>query len=376
MSIWRKIRSWIGLVIETVIVVFLSVFTLFMTLNPQFGGTPTFEQREGYEALDHYQDGAFMNLGGVTLEMDDIWGTIGELIEGNPNATPPQKLPVDFIDSLTIAHKENTLTRLTWFGHSAFLLEVEGKNILLDPMLGKVCAPAEFLGTPRYYDQLPIPVEELPHIDAVVISHDHYDHLDYPTIIKLKDKTDHFFVPLGVGAHLLAWDIPAEKITELNWWDESTYQGFTFACTPSQHFSGRGILDRAATLWASWVIKTPEHNIYFSGDGGYGPHFTEIGERYGPFDFAMMECGQYNKRWAPIHMTPEQTVQASIDVKTRLMMPIHWGAFTLALHDWDDPIKRVTAEANRLNVPIATPRIGEAIRLDQPGYPQSDWWKL
>jgi L-ascorbate metabolism protein UlaG (beta-lactamase superfamily) len=242
-------------------------------------------------------------------------------------------------------------------------------------MLGDTPAPHPWLGSKRYNPTLPLAIEKLPHLDAVVISHDHYDHLDYGSIVKLKDKVDRFYVPLGVAAHLVRWGVPSDSITELNWWEEQNVDGFTFICTPARHFSGRGLFDGFQTLWASWVIKTTNTSIYFSGDSGYGPHFKEIGEKYGPFDLTMLECGQYNERWTDIHMMPEETVQASVDLKSKLLMPIHWGAFTLALHSWADPVDRVTFTAHKLNIPITTPRLGEPVLLHQAEFPDDEWWK-
>ncbi len=220
-----------------------------------------------------------------------------------------------------------------------------------------------------------LPIEKLPYIDAVVLSHDHYDHLDYESIIKLKDKVGHFYVPLGVSAHLIEWGVDPDKITELDWWKEVNVEGFTFICTPARHFSGRSLFNGFTTLWASWIVRTENSNVFFSGDSGYGPHFKEIGKRYGPFDFVMLECGQYNELWKDIHMMPEQTVQAAIDLNGKLMMPIHWGAFTLAMHPWTDPIIRVTASAHERHVAITTPKIGEPVLLQQPVFPHSEWWK-
>jgi L-ascorbate metabolism protein UlaG (beta-lactamase superfamily) len=240
-------------------------------------------------------------------------------------------------------------------------------------MLGEVPAPHPWLGGKRFSKELPIEIEQLPQIAAILISHDHYDHLDYESIQKLKDKTGQFYVPLGVGAHFRAWGVPAEKIHELAWWEEINHENLLFAFAPARHFSGRGFT-RNNTLWGSWIIKGPKDNIYFSGDGGYADHFKTIGEKYGPFDFAMLECGQYNPNWAQIHMMPEETVQAAIDVKTKLMMPIHWGAFKLALHPWTDPIERVTKAAQARKMPIIAPKIGQAVYVGATPMAMENWW--
>ncbi len=241
-------------------------------------------------------------------------------------------------------------------------------------MFGAVPAPHPWLGKKRYSKELPIEVEKLPAIDLIIFSHDHYDHLDYGSIQKLKGKTKKFYVPLGVGNHLKKWGVQPSAIQELNWWDEVTYGDLVLAFTPARHFSGRGLTNRWSTLWGSWVIKGAQDNIYFSGDSGYGSHFKTIGDKYGPFDFAMLECGQYNERWSEIHMMPEETAQAAVDLNTKAMMPIHWAAFTLALHSWTDPVERVTVKARQLGMPIVVPKIGSSIQFNHIPDETFNWW--
>jgi L-ascorbate metabolism protein UlaG (beta-lactamase superfamily) len=275
---------------------------------------------------------------------------------------------------LEIVSHEPSITQLTWFGHSAFLLELDGKKILIDPMFGPSPSPIPIFAVKRYSKELPIAIEKLPFIDAVIFSHDHYDHLDYGSIQKLKNKVGQFYTPLGVGNHLIDWGVPEENVHQLNWWDKIMFGQIELVCTPARHFSGRGITDRNTTLWASWVIKGEKENIYFSGDGGYGPHFKKIGDQYGPFDISMMECGQYNLDWQAIHMMPEETAQAAVDLKSNLIMPIHWGAFTLAFHDWTDPVERLIKKADDLNISVATPKIGEPLILGNSTFPTEKWW--
>ncbi|MCB0283158.1 MAG: MBL fold metallo-hydrolase [Calditrichaeota bacterium] len=349
---------------------------LFVSFYPTFGASQPDVKIEKFYQTGHYRDGVFVNQIPTSLDMSfsKSLSILKDFASGTPHSKPEKPLPVIPVDSLTIASKNDSLLRLTWFGHSAFLLEIAGKNILLDPMFGDVPAPHPWLGSKRFTEGLPIEIEKLPFIDAVLFSHDHYDHLDYGSILKLKDKVGHFFVPLGVGAHLLKWGVDSARISEHDWWSEASFDNLKFVCTPARHFSGRGILDRNATLWASWVIQSVDHTIYFSGDSGYGPHFKEIGEKYGPFDFAMMECGQYDLRWENIHMLPEQTAQAAVDLQAKRMMPIHWGAFILALHPWKDPVERVTKKAQELNMAITVPQIGEQINLDNPQVIKMEWW--
>ncbi len=369
----KKIIKVIALTIAGIIALLLLVVTLFMNLSPQFGVGPDKKQKTAYAQLNHWKAGKFINQIPTVMDINYL-ELIGKLLESAPNRQPKRDIVVEKIDSLEIEEHESSITRLTWFGHSAFLLELDGKKILLDPMFGQASAPHPWLGPKRYSKELPIEIEKLPFIDAIIFSHDHYDHLDYGSIQKLKDKVGVFFVPLGVGNHLIKWGVPEEKVHELDWWDKIKFDQIELVSTPARHFSGRGFFDRSTTLWCSWVIKGENENIYFSGDSGYGSHFKEIGKKYGPFDISLMECGQYNKDWEAIHMMPEQTVQATIDLKSKLLVPIHWGAFTLAFHDWTDPAERVTKKAAELNVPVSTPKIGEAIIVGGVDYPKEKWW--
>ncbi len=351
--------------------------SLFIHLSPQFGASPTKSQIAVYEKSGHYLNGAFENEIPTSMEMGftTFMSVLADYIKGVPNSAPKSLLPVQQIDSMGIVNRPDSITRLTWFGHSAFLIEILGKNILIDPMFGSTPSPHPWLGRSRFTNGLPIEVEKLPYIDAVIFSHDHYDHLDYGSIQKLKHKVKKFYTPLGVGNHLAKWGVPKEIIHELNWWDEISHEDITLICTPARHFSGRSITDRFSTLWASWIIQGGGQNIYFSGDSGYGSHFKTIGDKYGPFDFAMMECGQYDERWHEIHMMPEETAAATVDLNVKTFMPIHWGAFVLALHTWKDPIERVTKKASQLGIPITTPRIGEPIILEHPDKPVARWWE-
>ncbi|WP_369700009.1 MBL fold metallo-hydrolase [Bacillus sp. AFS041924] len=327
---------------------------------------------ESFNALENYEKGKFINQVPTSMNMDlkTNISMIRDFVKKSPNRKPKNVIPME-----KIIYSKNKDTKITWFGHSALLIEIEGKTILIDPMFGNAPTPFPQFGGKRYSGGLPIEISELPKIDAVILSHDHYDHLDYGTIKKIKQKVDRFIVPLGVGSHLVSWGVPKETISEHNWWDEFMFEHLTLACTPARHFSGRSLTDRNSTLWCSWVIIGENNKIYFSGDSGYAPHFKEIGEKYGPFDLALMECGQYDKRWSAIHMLPEETVKAFIDVKGKVLVPIHFGAFTLAFHDWNDPIERAVKVAKENGVKYSTPKIGEAINLSTGEYPKSIWWK-
>ncbi len=360
----------------SIVVLLLVVGVLFLNLSPQFGGSPSKEQKEEFAKLAYYKDGKFSNLTPTDMDLStrEMIQMLPKFFKNDPNRSPQFDVPIELVDSLELVIPK-VPDRLVWFGHSAFLLQIDGKNILIDPMFGRVPSPIPFMGNPRYYDRLPIEVEKLPFIDLIVISHDHYDHLDYESIQKLKDKTKQFYVPLGVGAHFEKWGVNQKDIKEFEWWEEAQFEGLEMAFTPSRHFSGRGLGDRFNTLWGSWVIKSLEYNIFFSGDSGYGPHFKEIGQKYGPFDFAMLECGQYNLKWQDIHMAPEETAMAGVDVKAKVGMPIHWGAFTLAFHSWTDPVERVTKKARELDLPLAIPKIGEFINLNNLQEFQDKWWE-
>ncbi len=362
------------LTVLSILAVIIIIGLIWYNTSPEFGGDISESKVKEYEKTDHYKEGIFINKTAVNMDMSagKMISVMIDFIKGTPNGKPTHKIEVSKIDSTTIANNK-VINQVTWFGHSAFLLELDENKILIDPMLGNVPAPHPMLGSGRYSKELPITIEELPFIDAVIISHDHYDHLDYGSIQKLKSKVGHFYVPLGVDAHLIEWGIDTSKITALDWWETAKLNDVNLVFTPSRHFSGRGLSDRAATLWGSWVIKGQKDNIFFSGDGGYGPHFKEIGKKHGPFDFSMMECGQYNKDWADIHMVPEESAQAAKDLNSSVMMPIHWGAFSLSLHSWTDPVERVIKAANELEIPISTPKIGEPMNWKSEAvvFP---WW--
>ena len=352
------------------------VYFLFVNFYPTFGGDVSEEQKKQYQVSKQFKDGAFINEKQISLNpsfSEIVTMTRNFFFQKVENDRPDRDIKTEKIDSTNIANYQKG-TRLIWFGHSTFLLQMDEKNILIDPMFSDVPAPHPWLGGKRFSKELPIEIEKLPKIDAVIISHDHYDHLDYESIKKLRNKVEAYFVPLGVGVHLEAWDVANNKITELDWWQEITYKNIQLACTPAQHFSGRKFDNRQSTLWSSWVIKSDTTSLFFSGDSGYGKHFKEIGEKYGPFDFAMMECGQYNKMWPDVHMFPEETAQAGVDVRAKSVMPIHWGAFKLALHSWTDPIERVKKKAEALGIPLVIPKIGEPIVIKALPESNSVWW--
>lgn len=285
---------------------------------------------------------------------------------------PARPVPVKF-DPAQL-NKADTSLYLTWFGHSAFLIELEGKRILIDPMFSERASPLP-IGPQRFPYAAPIPIEAIGNIDLIILSHDHYDHLDYTSILQLKDRTSHFLTGLGVGEHLKRWGVPEAKITELDWWENYQLDSLNFTATPAQHFSGRRMGNRNVTLWASWAIRGQHNSLFFSGDGGYNSHFGEIGKKLGPFDLALVECGQYNTVWKDMHMMPEESVQAGVDVGASVIMPIHWGAFTLSIHGWQEPPLRFIEAAKQKNIPYVHPFIGERMEPLR-GFAGEQWWTL
>jgi L-ascorbate metabolism protein UlaG (beta-lactamase superfamily) len=268
------------------------------------------------------------------------------------------------------AAPDRSLYRL---GHSTVLMKLRGQWWLTDPVFSDRAAPVQFIG-PRRFHAPPITIDELPPIRAVVLSHDHYDHLDRAAIQALADKVQLFLTPLGVGDRLAGWGIDTERVRQFDWWQGAEVDGLLLTATPAQHFSGRSLTDGNRTLWASWVIRDGDYRLFFSGDSGYFQGFAEIGERFGPFDLALMETGAYNAQWPYVHMHPPQTVQAHQDLRGRWLLPIHNGTFDLAMHGWDDPFEQVLRFAAARGVPVATPMMGERIDMNAP-HEGSRWWR-
>jgi len=348
---------------------------LFYWISPEFGQKPKQEYREIYSKLPNYKDGTFHNTKKINMDMSfkDMRKLMKEFMNPSEEIAPKINIPVT---KLAGNFQKDSINKLIWFGHSSFILRIDGKTLLFDPVFNDNVSPVPFFGRKRFSKNYVVNPEDLDTIDAIIISHDHYDHLDYSSIKKLKDKTKRFITPLGVASHLRSWNIPEDKITELNWWQKTQIDSIQLVLTPSQHFSGRGLSDRNTTLWGSWTILGTKNKIYFSGDGGYGPHFSEIGEKYGPFDLALMECGQYNQKWHDIHMFPEETLQASKDIGAKNVLPVHWGAFTLALHDWTDPVERAVKVAKEQNIHLITPTIGQNLIIDSlSNLKTSKWWE-
>ncbi len=294
---------------------------------------------------------------------------------GSKHRTPASPISVQTRTLREFTALPDALT-VTWLGHSTLLVELDGRRVLLDPVWGERASPFTWAGPKRFYPP-PLPLSELPAIDAIVMSHDHYDHLDWPTVVALGRQTDApFLVPLGVGAHLEHWGIAAERIVELDWWQSHSLRGLTFVATPARHFSGRSVTfsDRDATLWAGWALIGPKHRVYYSGDTAMFAGFEQIGEQLGPFDVTLIECGAYSALWADVHLGPEQAVLAHQRVRGSWLIPVHWGLFDLALHGWTEPIERVAAAARDAGVKLATPRPGQSFVFEQDAAGGERWW--
>lgn len=325
------------------------------------------------EASPEYKEGKFNDMGN-TLDMSftDYVSTTWDFLFTKNHRTTDTELPLKRVDLSHFNIKDGNQLNVTWLGHSSLMINIDGYKILTDPVFEKRIS---ILGPTRFNGDVPLDSHQIPQVDAVIISHDHYDHLNKFSVQRLIDKSNKFIVPLAVGARLVDWGVTRDKIVELDWWQEYAFdQKLMVAATPAQHFSGRGITDRNKTLWASWVIKTPYHNLFFSGDSGYFSGFKQIGDKYGPFDMTFIECGAYGEGWPKVHMFPEQTVQAHRDLKGNILHPIHWGTFNLALHPWYEPMVRLTAAANLNNVNIATPVVGETT-VYNTRIPAARWWE-
>ncbi|WUJ12288.1 MBL fold metallo-hydrolase [Actinoplanes sp. NBC_00393] len=338
-------------------------------MSAQLGARATGGRRTRMEASPQFADGRFRNtLPTSSLPLTSAPRMALATMTGRDARRPHQPVPM-----LAEAGDAAGL-HVTWYGHSSTLIEIEGHRVLLDPVWSQRCSPSRLAGPKRLHEP-PVALRDLPALDAVVISHDHYDHLDMATVQELSARQPVLFVvPLGIGAHLQHWGVPAARIVELDWHEGTRVGGLELIATPARHFSGRG-LHRDETLWASWVIKGPSRSAFYSGDTGYFPGFAEIGERHGPFDVTLVQVGAYDEAWPDIHMLPEDGVRAHLDVRGGLLVPVHWATFDLALHDWAEPADRTWRAAKDHDVALAIPRPGERVDVDAP--PTVDaWWQL
>lgn len=341
----------------------------------QFGGKANKQLLERYKQSPNWRNGSFQNLEETDLN-ESLWkipGIIYKQLTQSREKEPSQPLPVLPFDKTTFL-KPSSTSKFIWYGHSAVLMNINNQNILIDPMLGPDTTPIAPIPTKRFSEDTLSLIDGFPEIDLLLLTHDHYDHLDYASIQKLKSKTKKYFVALGVKRHLVSWDVSAELITEFDWWDSTIFEGIEITFTPTRHFSGRGLTDRMKCLWGGWAFKTEEENIWFSGDGGYGEHFKEVGRRLGPFDFAFMECGQYNEDWRPIHLFPDECVWAAIDAGAKKAMPVHWGGFALSYqHTWKEPVEDFIKAAVENSLAYAVPALGKT--FDVTSEELERWWE-
>ena len=342
-------------------------------LQKVFGKIPAGERLKKIHESPNYKNGSFQNISKTPVMAEDssFWKTLKSYFNKPADTKPPVPLPFVKTDLKKLADDAPVIV---WFGHSSYLIRVNGLTILVDPVFSNHAAPFSFM-VKAYPGADTYTVNHMPDIDLLVQTHDHYDHLDYESVVALKPRIKKIVTGLGTGAHFEYWGFDPAIITELDWWQTTTpYTGMELTAAPGRHFSGRG-LSRGKTLWAGFILKTTAANIYLGGDSGYDTHFTKIGSKYGPFDLAILECGQYDAHWPHIHMMPEETAQAAVELGAKRLLPVHWAKFTLALHSWNDPIKRVVKKATALGLPITTPMIGEPVVLNK-SYPGEVWWNL
>lgn len=364
--------SFVKWIVAFVVLLIGAIFT-FMQFHPVFGGTPDQTSLAKIQASTNFDKTAqiFVNLEETPIQTAEEPITIPQWIWKTLNP-PKGKKPSEPLPSVKLDNSKWQNGSVAWLGHSTTLFQTQGKRFITDPVF-HYASPVPFIIEPFAMTHQPS-ISDLPEIDVVLISHDHYDHLDYQTIKVLKDKVPHFVVPLGVKAHLQRWGVSDEKIIELDWDEKTEIAGIEIILVPSRHFSGRKLNSNFSTLWGGYVIKSPDLSLYFSADSGYGSHYNERVAKYAPFDFAMVENGAYNTRWSLIHSFPEQTVQAAQEVQAVRVMPIHWGKFDLAEHQWKEPIERFLAQAEKDNLQFATPKIGQVFNIFE-ALPQEKWWE-
>jgi len=331
------------------------------------------EYNEKYGHSPNYYNGKFNNL--IATSEGPKQGTslsmVSEVIFGEEEREPDFELPVNQLSASFFKSSPVDGLRVIWMGHSTMLIEIDGRRILIDPVWSDKLF--SFIG-PKRFHRPPIQIGSLPRLDAVLISHEHYDHLDKATILALANRDTNYFVPLGIGEHLKDWGIPAERIQEMDWWDSITLGGddFTIIATPARHYPGR-FFSSIPTLWTSWTILGPRHRVFFSGDTGMLPAFDDIGKKYGPFDLTMIEIGAYHKNLDDIHVGPVQAIDVHLSLRGKLLLPIHWGTFNLGIHAWTDPIEKMIKTATKNSVNFIAPMPGQPVSMDKP-IELNKWW--
>jgi len=359
-----------------VVLAVIPVGVYFALKLPVFGGHPSAEDRKRFENSSAFNvsKGKFENRRPELIEKMRASSLSFELLmewfSEREGAKPASMLP-EQVPDLREFEKPAEQTKLIWLGHSTFLLNIDGTIVLVDPVFSGYASPVSF--TAKRFQPSVLSLEALPEIDVVLISHDHYDHLDQSSIEYFSKKQTLIISPLGVGVHLKRWGIPADRIIEKDWWETHTFNGIEFIATPAQHFSGRDGFNNDETLWASWIVNSTQSRLFYSGDSGYDIHFKQIGERYGPFDLSIMENGQYDKAWSAVHMFPAETLQAHLDVNAEYLMPVHWGMYELAFHTWYEPVDTLFRLAREKDVTLVTPILGQVIVLNN-SIKTEQWW--
>lgn len=345
-----------------------------LKLVPDFGAGGSAEITPTMKASAQFDGSHFSNPIATPPrgDGDDIALIKGQFF-GDEDREPSGKIPVQPISADSLSRDPGL--RAFWLGHAGVLIEIDGARVMVDPVFSERVSPFSFVGPKRFHPS-PIALADLPKIDAVMISHDHYDHLDMRTAIHLSKQGTHYFVPPGIGNHLKRWSIPPMQIIELDWNKSMTMGPITLTNTPAQHYSGRGVTDWQKTLWASWTMTGPKHRVFYSGDTGYGPHFKKIGDQYGPFDLAIIKVGAYGPgtEWNHIHMSVKDAMRAHQDVAGKKMLPVHWATFNMAFHQWEEPIERAVALSDSMKIDLLTPRPGEKISIGQP-FQSTTWWR-
>lgn len=360
------------MIISLLIIVFIVLFVTVFMQQPKFGKIPGGARLERIKQSPNFKDGEFKNQS-VTPQMTNENGFFPMLKDyfSAEHKKPLQAIPSEKTDLLNLPPEENVLV---WFGHSSYFMQIDGKKILVDPVFCGNASPFSFsvkafAGTDRYS------VDDIPELDYLVITHDHWDHLDYKTVVRLKSKTKKVITGLGVGSHLESWGFDSNSITEMDWFEKTEFaDGFIFHTTPARHFSGRGFIHKK-TLWVSFVLKTPSAQIFIGGDGGYDTHFAEIGKKFGEFDLVILENGQYNTSWKYIHMMPDQVLQAAKDLNAKQLFPVHSMKFALANHAWNTPLKTIAALNETAKIRLVTPKIGAQVYFKDSTQTFSKWWE-
>lgn len=362
----KKMMYIIGMVLAAIVALFFVIIS-----QPKFGAVATGERLERIRKSPNFIDGQFQNLSETPQLAEDakIINVIKEMLFAK-NKKPEGKIP----SVKTDLHKLDPLKDvLVWFGHSSYFIQIDGKRLLVDPVFGGSASPFSF-NIKAFDGSNTYQTKDIPAFDYLIITHDHWDHLDYKTVQELRSKFNKVITGLGIGAHFERWGFNAEKIVETDWFDSVNLdEDFTIDCTPARHFSGRGFSPKKS-LWTSFVLQTPSQKIFIGGDGGYDTHFKKIGEKYGEFDLVILENGQYNQAWKYIHLMPNQVLQAAKDLNANRLFPVHSGKFALANHAWDEPLKRISELNENSSISLVTPKIGEVVDLQNVDQAFSRWW--